>query len=684
MIGRAIGRTALGRVLAGRASAQAAKTAASGKNANASKSPPTPSSADENGAPSTLSRRVMTALEDWGAPFATDGPPEPPRGLWRFFFWSYRGVGLPIVVLTVLSFLVGILEIAVLAAIGALVDRAEAGEPGAFFVENGWFLAGLVGLVLILRPLLITASACLGAMVIGPNLAPSIIWRLHRHLLGQPMRYFEDDFAGRLTQKEMQAANAVDVVTIELINVAGLMAGFLVGMAAVLGAADWRLGLCVLIWLGAYVVFLRWILPKIRAAAIRRAEATARVSGQLVDAVSNIKTVKLFAAPGVEEEATVESLARLRRARLDMGTQVTIARGVLNLMNGVAMAALTGLALALWSFGAASIGIVAVAGMMIVRLTHMSGWIAFTLLGIFREIGTLEDALGTLANPHALKDRSRPLSLGAPALGAAGARSRVAFEDVSFAYARPEGAASPPIPALRGVSLTLEPGEKVGLVGPSGAGKSTLIALLARLYDVTDGRITLGGADIRALPQAELRAHMGMVTQEAALFNRSARDNIRYGRADADDQTIAEAARRARADAFIRSLRDTKGREGYDAHIGERGVKLSGGQRQRIALARAFLKDAPILILDEATSALDSGVEAEILDAMSELMRGKSVLAIAHRLSTLAEMDRIVVLNHGRIVEEGAHDVLLRRGGLYATLWARQSGGMLPLAAAAE
>lgn len=628
--------------------------------------------------------RAARALEHWYDPFRAERPPVPPRTLGAFFLWAYRGIGWPIGALAFGSLAMGFVEVAIMAGVGELVDRARASAPETFFETHGGFLLGLGALILLARPLALTMTGFFGSMIVSPGLSPSITWRLHRHVLGQPMRFFDDDFAGRIAQKELQASQAVDLVTIDTTNGVGALISFLIGSTAVLAAADWRLGLFAVLWSVLYFALLRFTLPMVRRTSRRRAEARASATGQIVDSVANIKTVKLFARPGEEEETAKAALTRYRRAAMEFGGGVTLLRALLNILNGVAMAGLIGAALLLWTGGVATIGAVATAAMLTFRLTHMSGWVAFMFLGIFREIGTIEDALGTLAKPHALRDPDAPQP--APMIApnrAAGAPERIAFDDVSFHYdaATPDGEA---IAAVQNVSLIAEPGEKIGLVGPSGAGKSTLAALLLRLYDVTSGRIMLGETDVRRLRQADLRARIGVVTQEAALFNRSALDNILYGREGADAEDAIAAAKRAQADGFIRALKDAKGREGYEAHLGERGVKLSGGQRQRIALARAFVKDAPILLLDEATSALDSESEAAILDAMSELMTNKTVIAIAHRLSTLAAMDRIIVLDQGRIIEVGRQEALIAANGLYAALWRRQSGGFIAAELGAE
>ena len=391
----------------------------------------------------------------------------------------------------------------------------------------------------------------------------------------------------------------------------------------------------------AYIALIRAYMPRIRATSKARAASRAAVTGQVVDTITNIKTVKLFAHADHEDHAALGAMGRFRDRSLDFGWVSAGFRFWLMGLAGTLPVLLVGATLVFWTRGQATAGDIAAAGTISLRLAQMTGWVSFTLMGMYSNVGEIEDAIHTLTPPHRLTDAPEATSLAAT--------TGIRFDGVTFSYGRKTG-------GLEGIDLDIAPGEKVGVVGASGAGKSTLVALLLRLYDPAEGRVLVGGQDIREVTQESLRRQIGMVTQETAMFNRSARDNIRYGRPDATDEQMIDAARRAEAHEFILGLKDHMGRNGYDAHLGERGVKLSGGQRQRIALARAILKDAPILVLDEATSALDSEVEAAIQHALDQVMEGKTVLAIAHRLSTIARMDRIVVLDEGRIVEEGTHD----------------------------
>ncbi|MEO1331032.1 MAG: ABC transporter ATP-binding protein [Pseudomonadota bacterium] len=615
--------------------------------------------------------RLWRWLETLYDPFRPVPDPAPPAAVRPFLEWIYRDAKGPLLAAIGCSVAIGLLEVGLIWGVGSLVDRALASSPERFFAENAWFLVGLALTIAVLRPAAILGQGAVNSLVVNPGLTPATFWRLHRHSLGQALGFFEEDFAGRLAQKQMQAGNAVSSLAVDVINAFGLLISFIIGMSLALGASDWRMAAATLLWAGLYFLVLRRLLPPIRAKSRARAERRAAVSGQFVDSFTNIATVKLFpaevGAEPREERAARESISAYRTAAIEVGRSVMALRIALAALNAIVLLLMIGLGFWLWSIGIVSAGVAAAAGMLALRLTAMSNWIAFTALGVFTELGTLEDAIGTLSPAHKVTDR--PGAIPTPERP-----GRVAFEDVSFRYGRDVG-------GVERLSLEIAPGENVGLVGPSGAGKSTLIRLLLRLNDVEDGRVALDGRDVRDLTQNTLRARIGVITQETSMFNRSAMENIRYGRPEASDAEVVAAAKRAQAHEFIEGLRDGRGRTGYEARLGERGVKLSGGQRQRIALARVFLKDAPIVILDEATSALDSEVEAEILDALYALMEGRTVIAVAHRLSTIAHMDRIATMAAGRVVETGTHAALLSAGGLYARLWARQSGGFLNLAA---
>jgi ATP-binding cassette subfamily B protein len=594
-----------------------------------------------------------------------DGPP--PRTLWPFIRWCLAGAWPVILVATVLSGLAGVMEVGAAWLLGVLVDSTLAGAD-TYFSENLGLVVLYVAFYLLLRPLFFGASAAFNGIVLPPNLAPLIQSRLHRWSLGHSVTFFDNDFAGRIAQKQMQTATALVNVVTEVINAGAFAVATLIGSVVMLAAIDWRIGLALLLWLGGYIVMIRWFLPRIRVRSKDRAAARANVTGQIVDTITNIKTVKLFGHTEHEDEAAIDALQGYRQTSLAFGYLSTGFRFALMTTAGLLPVILVLGAILLWQNGLATPGEIAATGAIAMRIAQMTGWVSFTLMTVYANIGEIEDGMRTLTPPHTLTDE--PDAVALPRI-----MGRIAFEAVNFAYGRRVG-------GVEGIDLVIEPGQKLGIVGASGAGKSTLVSLLLRLYDTEGGRITLDGQDIRTVTQDSLRHQIAMVTQETAMFNRSAMENIRYGRPEASDEDVFAAARRAEAHDFILSLRDHRGREGYGAFLGERGVKLSGGQRQRIALARAFLKDAPVLVLDEATSALDSEVEAAIQSTLADVMQGKTVIAIAHRLSTLSAMDRIIVLDAGRIVEDGTHEDLLAQGGLYAGYWNRQSGGFIHAEAA--
>ncbi len=595
-----------------------------------------------------------------------DGPP--PQTLGRFMRWALSGSWKWLILSAMVSVAVGVMDVITAFILGAVIDMAVNTGPEGFFSTKGPYLAGFVLFFLLVRPVVFAAGAAATAIVVGPNVNPLVLSRLYRWTLGQSVGFFENDFAGRIAQKQMQTARAVTDVTVETVNIVTFALSSFIGSAVLLMAIDGWVGMILAVWLVAYLGLIRWFMPHIRKRSKARAGARAMVSGQVVDTVTNIKTVKLFASARFEDQSALGAMRSFREASIDFGKMSALFRLTLNFVAGLVPVLLVGTTLYLWTKGAATPGEVVVAGTIAVRISQMTGWLSFALMGVYSHVGEVEDGMRTLTPPHGLTDAANAMPLN-PVKGA------ITYENVSFAYGRQVG-------GVTELSLQIAPGEKLGIVGASGAGKSTLVALLLRLYDTEEGRVSVDGADIRSVTQESLRRQIGTVTQETAMFNRSARENICYGSPEATDAQMIAAAKRAEAHDFILGLKDHKGREGYDAHLGEQGVKLSGGQRQRIALARAFLKDAPILVLDEATSALDSEVEAAIQGSLGQLMEGKTVLAIAHRLSTISAMDRIIVMEDGRIVEEGSHDALLAQGGLYARFWARQSGGFLGTEAA--
>ncbi|MCI5100876.1 ABC transporter ATP-binding protein [Phaeobacter italicus] len=590
------------------------------------------------------------------------GPP--PDRLGGFLRWCLSGAWPMLALAALFSALAGAMEAGTAYILGMVIDTAIASGPDSFFsTANLLAIVGALGFFLVLRPILFGLSAASNAIIVQPNVNPLVLSRLNRWTMGQSVRFFDDDFAGRIAQKQMQTANAVTSVSVEVINVVAFALASLAGALALLGAIDWRITALFAGWLVGYFATIRWFLPRVRERSAKRAGARAMVSGQVVDTITNIKTVKLFAHAEFEESTAQDAMADFREKALHFGYLSASFRFCLMTLAGLLPVLLIGATLFLWRDGLASEGDIVAAGAVSIRIAQMTGWVSFTLMAIYSNVGEIENGMKTLTRPDRVEDETEATELNVT-------EGAIEFRNVGFAYGRDVG-------GVQDVTLSIKAGEKLGIVGASGAGKSTLVSLLLRLYDGENGQILIDGQDISGVTQNSLRSQIGMVTQETAMFNRSARDNILYGRPDASEADMIAAAQKAEAHDFIQDLQDGQERTGYDAYLGERGVKLSGGQRQRIALARAILKDAPILVLDEATSALDSEVEASIQAALERVMEGKTVLAIAHRLSTLSEMDRIIVMEQGRIVEMGSHEALLAQGGLYAQFWSRQSGGFI-------
>lgn len=597
-----------------------------------------------------------------------DGPP--PTTLRGFFYWSLRGSFKVLALSGFTSILTGVTEVSAVLMLGMLVDAALASSSQSPLGDHLWLFGAGVLFFLVLRPIFFGIFSFMQTNVVTPNVSNLVLSRLHRWTLGQSVQFFDNDFAGRIAQKEMQTARAVTDVVVEILHTVLFALASVIGAALMLTSVDVSLTVGLCLWLLTYLALIKYFMPLIRKRSGVRASARAMVTGQIVDTVTNIKTVKLFAHDEHEDQAALEAMRGFRDSSLDYGTVASWFRFCLNGLGGVLPVMMVGGSLWFWSTGSISAGDIAVAGAISLRLSQMTGWVSYTLMTIYANLGEIENGISTLSPPHDLTDAPDAKRLRVPS-------GKIDFDRIHFAYGRDVG-------GVDNISLSIAAGEKVGVVGASGAGKSTLVSLLLRLYDTEKGTVRIDGQDLRKVTQESLRHQIGMVTQETALFNRSARDNILYGRANASEAELVDAAKQAEAHTFILQLHDHQGRRGYEAHLGEQGVKLSGGQRQRIALARAILKDAPILVLDEATSALDSEVESAIQSALERVMRGKTVLAIAHRLSTLSKMDRIIIIDQGRIVETGTHQSLLELGGLYHRYWKRQSGGFIETQQAAE
>jgi ATP-binding cassette, subfamily B, multidrug efflux pump len=595
-------------------------------------------------------------------PYPAAAPQTPPRNFLRFVWGCTEGLRPFLLGLALSTAAIGAFEGVLYIGMARMVDWLGSYAPDELWQAQGGMIL-LFAAILFLSPLVVALQTLLKHQTLAGNFPMRLRWNFHRLMLGQSLGFYQDEFAGRIATKVMQTALAVRDTVLIFSDILVYVFIYFGTMVLVVGSFDTWLLLPFLGWVLLYVLAMLYFVPRLGEAARNQADARSLMTGRITDAYTNITTVKLFShgrrEAGYARAAMQEFLMTVHgQMRLVSGFQVVNHSLSVLLIGGTA-----GLALWLWGAGALSVGAVAAASAMAMRLNGISHWIMWEMAMLFEHIGTVQDGINTLSRHQTVLDRPDAQALAVP-------HGEIRFEDVSFSYGNDRH-------VIAGLNLAIRPGEKIGLVGRSGAGKSTIVNLLLRFYDVESGRITIDGQDIAAVTQESLRAQIGMVTQDTSLLHRSVRENILYGRPDAGDEAMIAAARRAEAHDFVLGLSDPAGRQGYDAHVGERGVKLSGGQRQRIAIARVMLKDAPILLLDEATSALDSEVEAAIQGSLYRLMEGKTVVAIAHRLSTIAAMDRLIVLDQGRIVEEGDHASLLAKGGLYARLWAHQSGGFL-------
>jgi ATP-binding cassette, subfamily B, multidrug efflux pump len=613
---------------------------------------------------------ALRLFEHWIDPYRPQ-PGNPPATTLAFLRHFVAQAPWPFAAMLVLGGAVALLEAALFWFVGRIVDlldnaNAANGWDG-LIAANGAELVAMAVVVLVVRTVAVSLVALTEEQAIVPGFFNMVRWQSYARVSRQTLTFFQNDFSGRIATKVWQGGQAAGDFMVSLLTVAWFVVIYSVSTMLLVGALDWRLAALVLVWIGGFALLARYFLPRVRAHSKASAEAGAMVQGRLVDAFGNIETLKLLGRDSENDAYIKDGFDRFRAAIVPFTRYLTGIRVTLALLSGAMIVAIAILAIDLWIAGAISVGAVAFTLGLVLRLNLLLGRLMTQLNALMRNYGTVQNAMDMIAAPIALEDRAH-------AKDAQPLKHAIALEHVRFHYGRESG-------VLEDFSLVLRKGEKVALVGPSGAGKSTLVRLILRLHDVAGGRVLMDGVDVRDVTQASLRQQFSVVTQEPGLLNRSIRDNLQFGRIDASEAEIFTAAKKASAHEFILALRDAKGRSGYDAHIGERGVRLSGGQRQRIAIARALLRDAPILVLDEATSSLDSEVEAAIQDNLLQLTEGKTVIAIAHRLSTIAHMDRLVIMDGGKVVEDGNHQALIQKNGLYAALWKRQSGGFLGFAA---
>ena len=610
---------------------------------------------------------MFSFFERLTQPFPETSPDQPPKGIVAFCRHYSQGMWKIIATGSVLSAIVAILEVALFGFLGQMVDWFSEHDRETFLQNEKWTLLGMGLTVLVLIPGFILLRSLFSRQGLMGNYPMRIRWQAHRYLLGQSLSFFHDEFAGRVATKVMQTALSVRETVMKILDLLVYISVYFISMVVLIFSTDWRLAVPLIIWFGVYVCILRVLVPKIKQISKRQADARSIMTGRIVDSYTNITTVKLFSHSRREADYAKESMDGFLKTVYPQMRLVTVLESCVEMANAILIFAIGALSIYLWLQQIVSPGDIAIAISLCLRLNGMSHWIMWEVSSLFENLGTVQDGINTLSQPVSVQDdpKATPLAVRGGA---------ITFDNVNFGYLGAEGR---PINVFEDLNISIRAGEKVGLVGRSGAGKSTLVNLLMRFYDVRSGTIMIDDKSIDAVPQESLRAMISMVTQDTSLMHRSVRDNILYGRTDASEEEMVAAAKRAEAHDFILTLTDNAGRTGYDAHVGERGVKLSGGQRQRIAIARVLLKDAPILILDEATSALDSEVEAAIQDCLNSVMENKTVLAIAHRLSTIAQMDRLLVLDQGRVVESGTHSELVAHNGIYAKLWAHQTGGFI-------
>lgn len=606
---------------------------------------------------------MFKLFESFTQAFPKKDPQRPPDTLWAFCRHYTQGYEKPLLIMALMSTTIAVIEVSLFGFMGQLVDWLSSSNPETFLADNRNTLIGLSLLLLIGMPLLVSVYSMLIHQTMLGNYPMSIRWLAHRYLLKQSLSFYQDEFAGRIATKVMQTALSVRETVMKTLDVFVYVAVYFTAMLVMLAQADWRLMMPMLLWLVAYIAIQVRFVPKLKKISAEQADARSTMTGRIVDSYTNIATVKLFSHSRRETDYAEEGMEGFldtvyRQMRLVTGFNIWV-----EIANYLLVFSIAAISIYLWMHSAISVGAIAIAISLALRINGMSKWIMWEVGGLFENMGTVVDGMKTLSKPISIEDQPEAKALEVRHGG-------IEFNDVSFHYGENKG-------VINHLNLRIKPGEKVGLVGRSGAGKSTLVNLLLRFHDVESGEICIDGQNIADVTQDSLRRQIGMVTQDTSLLHRSIRDNILYSHPDASEEDLLRATKQAHAHEFIETLTDPYGNIGYDAQVGERGVKLSGGQRQRIAISRVLLKDAPLLVLDEATSALDSEVEAAIQESLNQLMQGKTVIAIAHRLSTIAAMDRLIVLDQGQIVEQGSHQQLIEHNGIYAHLWAHQTGGFI-------
>jgi len=597
------------------------------------------------------------------SPFPPQHPERPPNTLLKFCLHYTQGISPHLFAMACLTACIAIMEVTLFGFLGQLVDWLSTKDPSSLWEDEGSALVWLSILILFGLPLTVYLHASVIHQTLLGNYPMRIRWQAHRYLLGQSLSFYQNEFAGRLATKVMQTALSVRESVMKMLDVLLFISIYFIGMTLVVSTADYRLCVPLLGWLIGYTFTLRYFIPRLRSISTKQADARSNMIGSVVDSYTNIETVKLFSHTQREADYAKDNMDGFLKTvhpQMRLATKLNVSVWALNALLIFSIASLS---IWLWSEKAISTGSIAVAIALALRLNGMSQWIMWEVSSLFENIGTVQDGMNTLSQDKEIEDLPDAHDIQVE-------HGDLDFNNITFQYGQDN-------PVIENLTLNIKAGEKLGLVGRSGAGKSTLVNLVLRFHDLKYGSICIDQQDITQVTQESLRSEIGMVTQDTSLLHRSVRENILYGQPDASEAEMIQAAKQAEAHSFILELSDLNGRTGYDAHVGERGVKLSGGQRQRIAIARVLLKDAPILILDEATSALDSEVEAAIQTSLYRLMEGKTVIAIAHRLSTIAAMDRLIVLDEGKIIEQGNHFELIKNGGLYAQLWARQSKGFI-------